>query len=427
MMKKDEKSANMRNYKTLLFLIAACLLAACSPDNADVIVDENDVPPDVSGSDHNPDQLGYRASLYGTAWPVDMANLNRSNAVIDAGLPPDFACEDVRVDTVEMPFPSLAYTRDRDEVFVIGGLPLLLDTYDAAIDGLPKGTSPKEPHLTKYNPFTGETIQLDLTNGTGGLDYIGGALVHENGYVYVISEGYAYKINPDTMTIAVGAGLPLAEVPGRAETTYNGLTTSSTGNLITKFFSKVTGASTFFIIDPDTLEVLASIDYPGASPRLTVVALDNGEEHLYHLNDFNTFRFKIGENELTLDEDWIARFDPYQTGEEKQDEPTSPVIVNGRVHYTTNTFHNTTTPMRIFWQETEETYSESDPPLAGPQMLPDSDTPGWNFYHLSIDDVTGIIIGMDQANGAIVAMKILEDDTVEYLWQKSLRASARPA
>lgn len=279
-------------------------------------LDESDVQPEINRSALTTEQPGYRASLYKTTWPVDMANLNRSDTVVNAGLPQGFTCEDVRVDTVEMPFPVFAYTRDLDEVFVLGGLPSILEDYDSKIDGLPAGTSPTEPHLTKYNPQTGETTQLDLTLGDG-YTYIGGALIHENGYVYVVSQAYIYKINPDSMTIAAGRELPKAPFPGNFTTIYNGLSSSSSGHLLTKFFSGIGNASTFFIIDENTLEILASLDYPGASPRLTVDRLANGAEYLYHLNRFNTFRFKIDQDKLTLDTNWISRFDPYATGEEE--------------------------------------------------------------------------------------------------------------
>ena len=394
--------------------------------HADSFLNENDVEPEISDTAQTAEQPGYRASLYATTWPVDMANLNRSNAVVGAGLPLGFSCEDVRVDTVKIPFPVFAYTRDLDEVFVLGGLPGVLSGYVADIDGLPSGSSPTEPHLTKYNPQTGETIKLDLTMGDG-FAYIGGALVHENGYVYVISQAYIYKINPDSMTVAAGRALPKAPIPRNFLTIYNGLSTSSSGHLLTKYFSPNVDASTFFSIDPDSLEIVSTADYPGASPRLTVHQLDNGEEHLYHLNRFNTFRFQLAEGKLSLDEDWLSRFDPYETGQDENDEPTSPVIAQGRVHYTTNTLRDVDQAMRIFWQETDVTYTSDKPPLAGHELLPGSNRPGWSFFHLAIDDFSGTIVAADQGAKALVAVRIGEDGDLDYLWQKSITVSARPA
>lgn len=50
-----------------------------------------------------------------------MANLNCFNSVIDAGLPRDVTAETVAIESVAMPYPVFAYTRDVDEIFVIGG------------------------------------------------------------------------------------------------------------------------------------------------------------------------------------------------------------------------------------------------------------------------------------------------------------------
>lgn len=402
----------------------ALLLGACS-SYSDEVEFAADTAPRVAVGAGGSEQPGYRASLYDTVWPVDMADLNRSNAVVDAGLPRGVAAEDVRVDTVEMPFPVFAYTRNPDEVFVLGGLPTVLADYVSDIDGARPGRSPSQPHLTKYNPFTGEVVQLDLDRGRG-FGYIGGALVHENGYVYVVSQCYLYKINPDSMTVAAGRQLPSAPFPGSFATIYNGLSASSSGRLITKYFSPLSDASVFLLIDPATLEIVGSTDYPGASPRLTVDRMDDGEEYLYHLNRQSTFRFRIAGDTLDLDQDWLARYDPYDTGNDENAEPTSPVVAGGRVHYTTNTVRDVRDPMRIFWQDTTRPYSLQDEPLSGEPLIPDAEAPGWSFFHLAVDAASGIIVGIDQGAGALVAVRVGDDDSIEHLWRKDYTVSARP-
>lgn len=82
--------------------------------------------------------------------------------------------------------------------------------------------------------------------------------------------------------------------------------------------------------------------------------------------------------------------------------------------------------MRIFWQETEADYTPNDPPLSGDELLPGSDRPGWSFFHLSIDDISGTIVAPDQGARALVAVRILEDGTLEQLWKKPYTVSARP-
>jgi hypothetical protein len=43
---------------------------------------------------------------------------------------------------------------------------------------------------------------------------------------------------------------------------------------------------------------------------------------------------QIEQGALTLDTDWCSRYDPYNTGQDENEEPTSPVIANDRVFYT---------------------------------------------------------------------------------------------
>ncbi len=370
-------------------------------------------------------QPGYRASLYETSWPADSANLNRSNTVVDAGLPRGVTAADVAIDTVEMPFPTFAYTRDQDEVFVIGGTPLILSRYVSQIDGLPVGATESAPHITKFNPKTGAQVRLNLDRGTTA-PYVGGAIVHANGFVYAISQSHLYRIEPESMTIDKSVNLPVAPGLLRHSTVYNGLATSGSGELITKYFSLVGNASKFLLIDPESLAITADVDYPGASPRLTVERLENGEEYLYHVNQSETVRFRIAEGSLTLDDTWRSRYAPYAAGANKIRKPTSPVIVNGRAYYATNTVFSASEPMKIFWQDTEASYSRDTRPLTGPDLFAGSTRPGWSFFDLTIDDDSGIIIGNDQGNGTLTAVRVSGSNSIETMWQKKLRASARP-
>jgi outer membrane protein assembly factor BamB len=196
--------------------------------------------------------------------------------------------------------------------------------------------------------------------------------------------------------------------------------------LITKYWSLVGDASTFFLIDPDTLELTAQLDYPGASPRLTVVPARDGNEYLYHLNTRETFRMRIEQGGLTLDPDWVARFDPYGTGQEENEEPTSPVVVDDRVFYTTNTVFSVTDPMRIFWQDVETQYRKEHTPLTGPELFAGVEGGGWSFFSIAIDEFTGIIVSADQGNGLLTAVRAIGDNEIERLWQLDLHTSASP-
>lgn len=386
-----------------------------------VIVSEQEAPEPVITT-QDTDQTGYRPSLYDTVWPTDKANLNRSNSVVNAGLPRGVTAEEVAVESVEMPYPAFAYTRDEDEIFVLGGTSYVLERYVNEIDGLGRGGGQSAPHITKYNPFTGEQTRLELDRGAGS-DYLGGALVHANGYVYVVYQSHVYKIEPESMTIERSMDMPLAPGLAKRFTIYNGLYVSSTGELITKYWTQLGDAAAFFLIDPDTLEITEQLEYPGASPRLTVAQAADGTEYLYHLNKSETFRMQIEPGTLTIDPDWLARYDPYNTGEAQNREPTSPVVVDGRVFYTTNTAWTATNPIHIFWQDVETPYSNEQPPLTGPELF---DSVGWSFFHVVVDEFTGIVIGADQANGLLTAVRTVGDDQLETLWEVELTHSVSP-
>lgn len=79
--------------------------------------------------------------------------------------------------------------------------------------------------------------------------------------------------------------------------------------------------------------------------------------------------------------------------------------------------------MRIFWQAVETTYSRTSTPLTGPELFAGGEEGGWSFFHLSIDESTGIIIGNDQGNGLLTAVRVIGDNEIERLWQIELHTS----
>lgn len=405
----------MRKRHWLLTLVLGLALAGCSNDGGDGTVDVTDddvvVDPD--------DLVGYRASLYPSHVPSERTNLNGTNTLLDVGLPRDATLDDVVVETIEMPFPVILYTREIDEIFVMGGTPLALDRYASLVDGLPMGENATAPYFAKFVPSTGEITYLDLDRGEG-LPYVGGAVIHADGYVYAVSQAHLYRIEPEAMVIEASVALP---TDGPA-TVYNGLITGRTGELILKSLSFLTGATTLSLIDGETLETVFSTPCDCASARIALALDGDGLEHLYHLNREQTFRYVVEPGSLTLDETWVARFDPDGTG--INEEPTSPVIFDGRVHYTTNTNLDAATPMRVFWQDVDAVYTPDMPPLTGPLMFDDGpdDLAGASFGGLAADELTGILIGNDQVRGLVNAFVTRDDGSIDVLWQREFNHSS---
>jgi len=375
-------------------------------------------------------QPGYRAGTYPTTWPVDMANLNRTNTVVNAGLPAGFDPKRLRIESINMPFPTFTYTRDKDQVFVLGGVPYILDMYDSDIKtGDPGRPHPvyynkSIPYLMKINPFTLDTLSVQLNGGLGS-NYVGGALVHENGFVYAVVKAQLFKIDPSNMHILASLKLPL---PGSGNTVYNGLAVSANGNIITKstIFGTAKGDNSFILVDPDSMQIKFKLAQETASPRLTLSNDSLGNEYVYHLNLNYTYRMKILKDSLALDSLWMAAYAPYGTID--NEEPTSPVIAYNKVHYTTNTVFSADNAMKIFWQDTDRVYYNDRDTLGGKYMFKDTIKAGYNFFHLSIDDVvTKIIIGSDQGNGTIAGLRINDSNKLEHIWEKNYNLSARPA
>ena len=393
----------------IIAILVAAALASCSDGN------------DGSGSDSSTvagDLVGYRASLYQTHFPTERKNLNGSHTLLNVGLPRDVTSDEIALEIIDMPFPVLLYTRDADEIFVFGGTPVALEQYVSLIDGLPPGQNETAPYFARYNPTTGEITYVYLDRGMG-LPYLGGALVHADGYIYVVSQAHLYKIDPESTLIETSIDLPISG----ATTIYNGLSTSSTGVLILKSLTFASGDTSLMLVDTKAMEINFSVDCDCASARLSLALDDNGVEHLYHLNREQTFRYLVEPGALTLDETWVSRFDPDGTGVNQ--EPTSPLILGDRGFYTTNTNFGATLPMRVFWQEVNATYSPDMPPLQGPLLFDDPENrAGWSFSGLDADEATGILLGEDQARGLVNAFMPKDDGTIEILWQRELRISS---
>ncbi len=164
-------------------------------------------PPKVIENGGKDKQTGYRASLYNSPYPFERGNLNGSAAVINAGLPREAKSSEVAVDVIELPFPTLLATRSKDEVFVLGGMPFFLNKYISKIDEKKGGFLQTEvPYIAKINPSSGKKTVLELKR-KNGINYLGGMLMHANGYVYAVARNHLYKINPDNMSIEISTNL----------------------------------------------------------------------------------------------------------------------------------------------------------------------------------------------------------------------------
>src|SRR5689334_16845689 len=121
-----------------------------------------------------------RAGYYETVWPSEHTDLWRSHAVSNAGLPADFDPAKLVVTTAKLNLPVWGYTRAKDEVFVIGGSPFMLNIFtqtiknggtedttktatEANLSAAAEESRNSVPYVAKVNPLTMQVTQLNLT------------------------------------------------------------------------------------------------------------------------------------------------------------------------------------------------------------------------------------------------------------------------
>ena len=349
---------------------------------------------------------------------TSVSNNNRINA--------SFNSVGINVESIQLPFPNLIYPANNDDIYVIGGQPFGLDLYVNNILTGSRGVFDFKyyrqfsPYLAKINPLTMDYISLDISGGKG-IPYVGGVVAHSNGFIYAIAKARLFKIDPGNMSIVQFIDLPLPNL----FSIYNGVNVASNGNLVTKsFILNDYSYGQFFMIDPDDLEIIDQLDTEVGSARITFDCDSEGNEYMYHINQNYTFRIQVTDNELIIDDTWLASYAPYGAG--NNTEPTSPRILNNKVVYTTNTAMNGTNAMKIFWQDSDRPYSLDTDVLPSNYMFEDTTTAGFSFFGLTTDEQNNIMVGLDQANGKIAAYSIDANDQLQYLWEKEYGISSIP-
>jgi hypothetical protein len=396
-------------------LLTACAGAGFSAPSTSTTVDPN-------GSS--------RAGYYDTAWPSEHTDRWRTHAVV-GGLPGGVESADLVAMPVALPAtPAWGYTRDRDEIYVIGGSPFLLGAFTAVIAaGQPSGgpnaqqlleqavvAARSTPYVAKIDPATMKAETVNLTLGST-VNYTGGLLMHRNGSVYAVARSVLYKLTAEDLSIQASVPLPLLLKDGEPNnfTTYNGLQVTSNGDLVLKGVD-ITGqspAGKLLLVDPDTLQITAQIDSDAlASARLTL-ATDGQDEYLYHTNATDSIRFKITPTGIELDDTWTAS---YRAADSPSTQASSPLYLgrSNAVVFSDNTVpFGVSTPMRLFTQPT----AGGATLLQGQQAFK-SATPQANFFMVAADPFRSqVVVVEDQLNGLVAGWKASDDGTLSPLWE----------
>jgi len=379
-------------------------------------------------------QNKLNSGYYNTTWPSEHADLIRSHAVLSGGLPKDSDNMKLQVSSTELYMPTWGYTRDENEVFVIGGSPQLMTTFTQSIqDGKDLSKlniltnniqdifSSDVPYVAKINSETNEKTILELEKGKT-VNYTGGLLIHSNGYVYAVSQSVLYKIDPETMKIVNSVDLPkIGNSLTAYWTTYNGLQALDNGELVLKGFHLLNNANLdgyLLLIDPNTLQIDMKQKARVSSARLAI------EDHyLYHVNAEEVLRYKITDNGFILDNNFTAK---YRNKTDKSTQASSPMIMPGinMLVFADNTAPGAGTPLMLYTKSTKD----SNETMQSARAFT-TDNPSFNFFMVGGDTfVNNIVIYYDPLNNLVSANKISENGSIKLLWEKEdIKASASPA
>lgn len=386
--------------------------------------------------------LESRAGYFPTVWPSEHTDLWRSHAVFDAGLPVDVAHRELHVTTANLEFPVWGYTRAENQVFVIGGSPFLLEFFTKAIENGANSsptTSDLKSELQRQAQFVPYVAQVDTRTMSvrrfemslgQTLNYTGGLLMHQNGFVYAVAQSVLYKIDPSTMTAVESLPLPLAG-SGPAEqflTTYNGMQVLADGQLVLKgfpFFGNDKIRGWLLLVDPDNLHINVKNPQLVSSARLTIQQSCNSPTYLYTVNATQSMRYQITDAGFTLDDAWTRKYIiPGSTV------ASSPLLYGriGQVAFADNTDPGATNPIHLFVQPVD---LDELPPARSLTPTPafDDRVAGYNFFMIAGDPFSSqILVYYDPINRLLAAHRVQRDGGLQMLWEHDgYAASASPA
>lgn len=379
-------------------------------------------------------KYNYKSGYYNTAWPSEHADLIRSHAVLSGGLPKDFDKTKLLVSSTDIYMPTWGYTRNKSEVFVIGGSPQLMTTFTESIkqgkdisksktliNNIKDIFSKDVPYVSKINSVTMNKVILKLDRGKT-VNYTGGLCIHANGYVYAVSQSVLYKIDPDKMEIENSIDLPkVGNSLTNYWTTYNGLQVLNNGELVLKGFHLLNNADLdgyLLLVNPNTLQIEIKQKARVSSARLAIE-----DNYLYHVNAEENMRYKITDRGFILDKSFTAK---YRDKADKSTQASSPMLmprINMEV-FADNTAPGAKTPLKLYTKSTKDFKGKQQSAKAF-----STDKPSFNFFMVGGDPfINNIVIYYDPLNNLVSANKIAQDGIIKLLWQKeNIKASASPA
>lgn len=296
-------------------------------------------------------------------------------------------------------FPMFTLTRDTNEVYSIGGSPSLLVA---------------SGWIAKIDPDTLSVQRLThLTKGRK--TWTPSAAIHTNGYIYVVSSHYLYKLDSQLNIVK------FLSLPDVAEGESN-LLVLSDGTLIVKgglVDVRKKPKSTILLVNPHDLTIIYKLTLPEVSRGRFSLYSHNGNQYVYSIGVTTVWRALYNPGTLTLDSTWsfdyISKLADSSWG-------NAPTFLGNDLFMMNNS-------------EPDQRYVVTDPIYIIRVNLDDASnykifqpfpgtTNGYSLSKMPADPSSNIVFPLDTNNGKFGAFRYLPSiDEFQQLWVKDLNVS----
>ncbi|NNC75525.1 MAG: hypothetical protein HKN93_08455 [Acidimicrobiia bacterium] len=297
-------------------------------------------------------------------------------------------------------------TRERSELFLYGGDP-------------PSGS---DAQVVKFDVERGEEVWIrSLDVSADAFSWPGLVTAHGNGDLYVVHGVQLARIDAETGTTIDSVELPIPAGVLASDTIFNGFNVTSNGTLVVKSLSRPAGCtvqglsavaacldvgpfppSLVSTLDPETLEVLGTVEMPEMILTRLAIAEFEGSEFVYMgALDDAIYRIRVGDSGALSLDTWV-----YEGFSVEGQPGSTEVVVMGDwiVFQTTGGLGTVPMTVHVVSQADPAEFASLDPFDAGPTGI--SLFPG----SLSADPDTSRIYALDAGRGQVGCLQFVEGD-----------------
>ena len=234
------------------------------------------------------DRAGPMPGYYPSVWPCECGGPRRQKSAAGPGLNLQPG-EELKATARERAgrWPVMFVQRAQGELYLQGGAP-------------PFQSDESFGWLEKVDPVSLEPLASSPKLPSGGHNWCGAVVVHENGDLYMTNGSYCHRLTPDC-TVVAERELPI-------DCAYNGLLILSDGNLIMKDI-QLSEPSHFSVLEPEKLEEVDRLEFPENSVGRICIDLTPDGEFVYATSDTRVYRLRYAGGRLELDDGWTGSYD----------------------------------------------------------------------------------------------------------------------